>query len=453
MKKLTKLMMISTMTSGLLLTACMARNPALTGQPPPPAAKAVYKATEWKADGLTVDIDTRVDILFVIDDSESMFQHHKKLSQNINKFIDEIAESKAIDFHIGYTVAHDTARYDGGIVPRVCPAGSDVKDRDTSIPNWEDAGSLRPLKGPVEKLGERRFVTPEDDYTAILKASLDPLQNKFLVKPYLNNTEGKNICPYGPEAEEFFLPLLGALTNPVIAAGVNKGFRRPGALFVAIIVSDAKDASDKLAQDVLPRIRAAVGDNGQPGAPRFRAFSVVIKPGLEVGLLGRDKKGTKIWKNNCALDPAFKSPEGTFPVHRVADDENPLAVLARLTEDTDDRKVDQVLSICDKDYGSQLAQFGRLVTQDTLGDVIIPLGARHDVKDPSKRLTVFIGEKTPLKEGPKDKGGQWELNPNTKRVTIYSQNVDWSAHKGEKIRLQFTPAIDGQLTTQPFKGN
>lgn len=452
MKKLSGLL-----TMAAFMTACMARNPGLTGHPPPPAAKITYKAAEWKADGLTIDVDTRVDILFIIDDSQSMFEHQRKLSQNINAFINEIVKIKTIDFHIGYTVAHDSKRYDGGIVPRVCPEGEDTKGRDTSIPNWEDAGSLRPLKGPVDKLAGRRFVTPEDDYSAILKASLDPEQNKFLAKEYLDKSEDPKVCAYGPEEEEFFTPLLGALTNPIVGNSVNKGFRRPGALFIAVIVSDAKDASGKLAEDILPRIRAAVGDQGSEGKRRFRAFSVVIKPGMEVGLLGRDKMGKKIWKNDCALDPAFavRSTSGRgyeFPLHVVKDDENPLAVLARLTEDGADRnKVDQILSICDKNYGAQLAQFGRLITQDTLADVFQPLGALPDVKDPSKRLAVFIGN-TPLKEGPKNRGGQWELNPNYNRVTIYSQNVDWNAHKGEKIRLQFVPAIDGQPTTQPFTG-
>jgi hypothetical protein len=446
MKKLSMTTMVAT---AALMSACMARNPGLTGQPPPPAERITYKAAEWKADGLTVDVDTRVDILFLIDDSRSMLKHQQKLSQNINAFVEEIAKIKAIDFHIGYTVAHDSKRYDGGIVPRVCPQGSDIKGRDVSIPNWEDAGSLRPLKGPVEKLGDRRFVTPDDDYVAILKASLDPENNTFLKKNFLNASDGPNVCPYGPEEEEFFTPLLGALTNPIVANGANKGFRRPGALFIAIIVSDAKDATGKLAEEVLPQIRAAVGESSAGEKRRFRAFSVVIKPGLEIG------RDSQTWKDGCRPDPAFaiKNKDGSyeFPVHIVKDDENPLAVLARLTEDeVNAGKVDQVLSICDKDYGTQLAQFGRLITQDTLADVVVPLGALPDVKDPSKRLSVFIG-KTPLKEGPKVRGGQWELNPNYNRVTIYSQNVDWNTHKGEKIRLQFVPAIDGKPSTQPFK--
>jgi hypothetical protein len=233
----------------------------------------------------------------------------------------------------------------------------------------------------------------------------------------------------------------------VVDNGANKGFRRPGALFIAIIVSDAKDASGKLAEDVLPQIRAAVGENSGGGKRRFRAFAVAIKPGLEIG------RGSRTW-NDCRPDPAFgiKNKNGSyeFPVHVVKDDENPLAVLARMTEDDGDNgKVDQVLSICDKNYGAQLAQFGRLITQDTLADVVVPLGALPDVKEPGKRLSVYIGN-TPLKEGPKARSGQWELNPNYNRVTIYSQNVDWNAHKGEKIRLQFVPAIDGQPTTQPY---
>ena len=435
--KLTK-KLLATATALTTLTACRAYSPALTAPPRAPAPKVNYKIVESTSEGKVIEIDTRVDILFIIDDSRSMERHQKKLSENINAFVDEIAKIKAIDFHIGYTVAHDSSRYDSGIVPRVCGNGLDPKGRDTTIPNWEDAGTLRPLKG-AESLNGRRYVTNDDDFRAILKASLDPLQNKFLVKDLIDKSpENPSVCPYGPQEEELFTPLLGAVTNPIVTEGANKGFRRDGALFIAVIVSDAKDASGKTAQEVKSRIEDAVGSS--VNKRRFRAFSVAINPGLEIG------PGSNSW-SNCRPDPAFATGRdklGNYIFNRraVADDENPLVSLAKLTEDENNGKVDQTLSICDENYGGKLASFGKLISQDTLSDVEIQLNRRWDVTNTNKALKVFIGD-TQLVEGQ-----HWSANPYDLTVTIFSQKIDWNKHKGEKIRVSFTPAIDGLSTTR-----
>lgn len=439
MKKVTHLLNAALAVSAL--TACKANNPPLTAPARAPLPKIEYRVVESTREGLVVEFDTRVDILFIIDDSRSMEKHQKKLSENINAFVDEIAKIKAIDFHIGYTVAHDSRRYEGGIVPRTCPADSDTKGRDSLIPNWDDAGTLRPLKGPIEKLAGRRFVTPEDDYREILKASLDPLENKFLVKDLVNKTqEEPNACAYGPENEELFTPLLGALTNPVVL-NANKGFRRDGAMFITIIVSDAKDASGKSAHEVKRRIEETIGNSSNKR--KFRAFAVAIKPGLEIG------PGSRTW-STCRPDPAFadgKDSLGNYSFSRrvISDEENPLAELAQLTEDGPQDKVDQVLSICDENYGMQLAGFGKLITQDALTDLELQLHRRWDVSIPEKALKVFIGE-TELVEGQ-----HWKANPYSLKVTVFGQKIDWVKHKNEKIRVLFTPAVDGQLTTRPLK--
>ncbi len=438
--KLTKFLMAAAATTAL--TSCKSSNPPLTGPARPPLPKIEYKVVETIQDSVVAEFDTRVDILFIIDDSRSMERHQKKLSENINAFINEIAKIKAVDFHIGYTVAHDSGRYDGGKVPRTCPDGSDLNGRDSSLPNWEDAGSLRPLKGPTQSLNGRRYVTPEDDYRTILKASLDPLQNKFLVKDLIDKTPDQpKVCPYGPQEEELFTPLLGAVTNPLVINGVNKGFRRDGALFIAIMVSDAKDASGKTAQEVKRRIEEVVGDT--PDKRRFRAFAVAIKPGLDIG------PGSKTW-SSCRPDPAFASGRDKrgnyiFTRHTVKDEENPLAVLAKLTESEDSAGVDQVLSICDENYGSELAKFGKLITQDALTNVELQLNRRWDVSNPDKALKVFIGDQELTQ------GTHWQANPYTLRITVFGQKIDWNRHKNEKLRVLFTPAIDYRQTTRPIK--
>src|SRR4051812_48472685 len=95
---------------GLLgLVACQPHDPEMTNPSPAiapklPEPKIDRKTTEVTADGLVVTYDSRVDILFVIDDSRSMQAHTENLSRNIQAFVDGFAKNNAIDFHIGYVM-------------------------------------------------------------------------------------------------------------------------------------------------------------------------------------------------------------------------------------------------------------------------------------------------------------------------------------------------------------
>ncbi|MGE0526957.1 MAG: hypothetical protein AB7G93_18185 [Bdellovibrionales bacterium] len=428
-----------------LLVACKSDNPGLTGPPPTPPPPVEHKPIQQTKDGPETTYDPRVDILFIIDDSRSMMQHQTKLSEGIKNFVDAIAKIQAIDFHIGYTVVHDHRRY-GTLVPPVC-------GQDTTTPgrvNWEEPGTLRPLMGARAPKDGRRYVTKSDDFTTILRESLDPKVNVSLVKDLIDkDPQNPGICPYGPEEEELFTPLLGALQNPVVTEGMNKGFRRAGALFVAVLVSDAKDASGLSPEQVFMRMQNALG-RGRPGEQKFRVFSVVIAPGTPI--IGR---GYPEWETSCKLDPDFslgkgaggyiwpnKDPKtGKFPT--VSEDGNPLAVLAQLTRD-ENSKVNHVLSICDSNYGEALAKFGTQIQEDTLRDLEIPLNWRWETtNDPSKKLSVYLGPEKLVENE------QWVANPNRASITVFGQKVDWNKYPNEKIRVVYTPVRDGAETTQP----
>jgi hypothetical protein len=429
MKKLAALLI-----STVAMVGCKTDSPALTGAPKPPPPAIQRGQVERTQDGLQVSFDPRVDILFVIDDSLSMEK----------RFVDELAKVKAIDFHIGYTVSHDRGRY-GTFVPQTCGGREE--------PNWEPVGSLRPLKGPSEKLPKdgRRYVTREDDFNAILKETLDPKVNVSLVKKLLNtaNTPVADGCGYGPEEEEMFSPIVGLLEDKSLA--VNNGFRRDGAYFVVIIVSDAKSADVNFGltpETVMLKIAAATGDIVSD-KKRFRVLSVAMKPGVMMD------------NAQCKPDPAFSEymengPNGpgwylNVP-RRVEEDENPLAVLAQLTHD-ENSSVDPILSICDRDYGDELARYGAQIKQDTLRDLQIQLPSNPqifpDPKDADKNLAVFIGEdrldKSMWKWSSSTGNGQGAL------VTIFGQKVDWDKYTGQKVRVTYVPVEFGAQTTKPLQ--
>lgn len=436
----------------LLLAACQTKNSDLTSAPKPPPPAIQRTTIVQEGDGLEIKVDTRVDILFVIDDSKSMKNHQMNLSRNIHRFVDAIAKNQSIDFHIGYTVAHDFSRY-GAEVPAVCGPNTTTPGRV----NFEEPGSLKQLEGPADKLPKdgRRFVTRADDFKTLLAATLDPntpSRKVDLVKPYIAAEPAKpEICPYGPEEEALFSPLLGALEDNSRAFSTNKGFRRPGAFFVAIIVSDAKDASVHLngtpvtPEEVVERLKKATGEQ-RLNKKQFRVFSVAMKPGTTI-------------TEKCKPDPAWARVEirndGQKLYYQrygeqIKENENPLANLAALTEDGSIARGSQTLSICSEDYGDMLAKYGAQVQKDALRDITIELPAipqRFTASD-KRNLSVWIGEQ------PLDKN-LWSYNIQDNTVTVFGQHMEatWNKFPNAKIRVRYVPVDAGAGTTKFLKGN
>lgn len=441
---------------GLSLTAvalmgCQASNPPLTGPQLPDGVKAEHAPTNSSKDAPVIKFDPRVDILFVIDDSQSMRNHQNNFRNNILKFVNQFAtegQASKLDFHIGFTFAFDSSRY-GTTVPEVCGPNQTTPGRI----NWQPAGSLEPLKGLNEN--GRRFVTPKDDFRKILKESLDPGPEgskdspmvKYLVDPKDKND--KVTCPYGPAAEEMFTPLLGALTDPTREAGPNKGFRRPGAFFVTILLSDAKDASGIDEREVFRRVNAAVGP-GSNGKLGFRIFAIAIKPGERID--NASCKPDPAWApltstdgkplNNRNARPDFDSINGTI----VGENANPLANLARMTEDGSSGA--QTLSICSKDYGNKLAEYGAQIQEDVYRDIVFPLPSQVATTGNTQGdLKVYLeGSSVPQGRMELVPGDQWVYNDADGTIIIYNlsaehpNGVDWNKYPKAVIRPRWTPA-------------
>src|ERR1044072_8685253 len=83
-----------------------------------------------KAEKSKYAVNSKVDILVVVDDSLSMGKHQENLAANIDKFVDAFVKNGMIDFHIGVTTVYDSNHY-----------GIDVK-------NFNPLGQLLPVKNP-----------------------------------------------------------------------------------------------------------------------------------------------------------------------------------------------------------------------------------------------------------------------------------------------------------------
>ncbi len=144
-------------------------------------------------------ITSKVDILFVVDDSGSMDPVQDQIATNIDKFLKDFVLMKFINFHFG-VLSSGMSSY---------------------------SNKLGALKGiPL-------FVTNK---TTDL---VDKLKRNIMLGSDGSSTEG------------FFDPIYYALTDPLLS-GHNAGFYRPDSLLVIVFITDAEDQSKtiKKAQDL-----------------------------------------------------------------------------------------------------------------------------------------------------------------------------------------------------------
>lgn len=241
-----------------LATACAPENPRLMAPP------TKYGAAATEAKPQVLNVTPMVDILMVIDNSDSMIDEQQTLSNNIDKFATGLAKNSNIDFHIGAVSVWDTKMFEG-------------------MTKEYGQGELRRLKGPDGKnLPDAfgRFVSSREDYDSylakqgvslkkeagwlqVLKASM-----KIGVESY--NPKHATEKTGGPEVEEIFSPVKAALSEPMVSKS-NLGFRRKGAHLVLIFITDA-DASVRNAEgtsfdissgDLQDFLRSTVGQSYQ----------------------------------------------------------------------------------------------------------------------------------------------------------------------------------------------
>ena len=430
-----------------LVAACDTTAPKLTPRNREGVRELPRVSASLQAEGPENKFDPRVDILFIVDNSLSMDKNIENVSRNIETFVRQLAKNDLVDFHIAFTYVHDRS------VPQFCPHDSDRPD----VKNYDDPGTLQPMVGLDPSL-KRRFVTPQDDYATILRKTFTV---DMIAKPFVPVTADPKKCAHGAENEESVTPLLGALENFSLASadGPNAGFRRratkgsPAAKFVAIILSDAKDAkiTDGLMSidQVYDRLMVATESTAQD--TNLRVFAVAVKPGSNQAV--ENGKGVVSYEggDKCTPDPAFKiiPKAGEAPIwppfRKIMPEDNPLAQLAVKTEDKGPGRIDQVLSICDKNYGKTLAIYGARISEDVLQNVQIVLKNPPQEFEPGstdefdKGLAVFIGEEmTPANRLAPD---QWkrEMIGSKYVVTILVNKIDWKAKKGQRIRVRYIP--------------
>lgn len=163
-----------------------------------------------------------MDILFVVDTSQSMCAKQGKMRDNVMSFVKGFLKNRKIDFHIGVTATWDSKLY---------PAGGDGRVFKN--------GELRPVRSGGRILKDQngqalRFVTP--DTPNLQRTLAETLYIGF--EPFDKSSPTTS----GPEKEEIFSPIMSAFSQPNIS-GANQGFRRAGAHLAVVIFTDTDDLS------------------------------------------------------------------------------------------------------------------------------------------------------------------------------------------------------------------
>ncbi len=306
--------LIPSMTlASVLAFACAPSNPQEMGKPKnltPP--ETIRQANQVAPVATKVVFQPKADVLFVVDNSDSMQTPQKNMNDNIDKFVAAFEADKRLDFHIGVTSIFDSRRY-GPVVKKFWPIGKlfpIVDGKNPVVPDGQwpsfDDGALG-----------SDFVTRSPGYGTVLGKSLK------IGVIHREDLHGNDLG--GPEFEELFSPVIPALD------GRNPGFVRQDAHLAVIFITDADDVSSispsKLASDLL-RLKG----NDQSMVSTFAVLSI---------------------SQGCHRDPGNRKTK-----------DNPNYVengqILEFLKDTRGHSYD----LCDKNFGARLAEAGKLIDRN-----------------------------------------------------------------------------------------
>lgn len=381
-----------------LSSACAPENPRLMAPP------TTYAAAATEATPQVLNVTPMVDILMVIDNSDSMTDEQQTLSNNIDKFATGLAKNSNIDFHIGAVSVWDTAMF-------------------REMTKEYGHGELRRLKGPDGKnLPDAfgRFVSSREDYDSylakqgvslkkeagwlqVLKASM-----KIGVESY--NPKHATEKTGGPEVEEIFSPVKAALSEPM-ASSKNLGFRRKGAHLVLIYITDA-DASVRNANEtsfdissgeLQEFLRANIGGNYKDDV-------------TAIGVLARSSDDPK------ERDPAIR--------HASLGPTEPVNIQSFIRD-----LGGKWMGLRGKDYGAKMAELGSYVRSRTLASPRVDLDAIPEWGTISVALN---GETLKIGEG-------WQYDSARNSVVI---TRDLSGVNGAiDLKVGYTPVLASSVNS------
>ena len=384
--KLPKISAVSVVLAGLL-SACSPASPPLQSTP----------KTDGEAKTVAAPVSAqttfvrKVDILFVVDTSDSMAKHQENLKANIDSFVDSFKKHTDVDFHIGVVSIWDSIRYNK-IVKEPYPLGK-----------------LRPLRDPVDPSalvpGIQYVTRSQNRFSPVLGETLKVgIEPRFVTTTNRNGRQvlardasGKLVDGGGPEFEELFSPVLPAL------GPINDGFYRKDAHLAIVMISDADDSSPDLTPDLLARSLYDLkgGDHNMvSGYAALALEGCPVDPGREV----RDAKGKLI---------------GINPPTNIID-------FVNTTGGT-------YMNLCDANFGAKLGAIGRLIEERSSSQMVIHLKKRPDMS--TLRVSYVVAGRA-LELAP---GDGYSYVEDSNDVLVHGESPVIAANPGGEVKVDFTP--------------
>lgn len=397
-------------TAYMLVTACSPESATLRAEKPlndvRVQPKQYPKIESQKFDWVTedggqsqLDFNPQVDVLFVIDNSDSMKSAQENLVRNVDRFTAEIVKNKMIDYHIGVTTVWDSSE-------RFAKAKKD------SFQN----GDLRFIRNSKGQQAQRRFVTKQDGRD-ILAATLN-----IGVTPYEQG---------GPENEETLSPLMAAIEKTGRGAS-NEEFFRSEAQLVVVLMTDADDASNGLSPE---SVAQKLIDFKGGRAEKVSVYGVLVK--------ATDPDEKKDWalrihpkyhpecfdmtKKNPVLNGTCKSGFGPEQIEKFI-------IAANSSSGTPDQiRSKYIMGITSPRFGEDLAKIGADIKVKTLAKEIF-LSQRPREQGGRPMIRVFYGDQ----ELPQKAQGGWLYDPEDNSVRL-SGDIDYKYVEGARFIVKLVP--------------
>ena len=334
----------------------------------------------------------KVDILFVIDNSNSMAAHQANLRKNLGSFTRTFGANSNIDFHIGMVTVFD---------PLFVKPSEPGHDR----PFYQPVGQLHELVDPstnqklqVNYVNSGTDNNPIGSYVNVLGRTLN-----IGIQDYRKG---------GPQFEEIFTPIAASMSQVV-----NPGFYRSDAHMAVIILTDAEE-SDKQTSLTGPKLYEQML-GFKHGDPKLIST---------YGVLGIQDPAHP--NKYCNQDDDLKKMK-PLPGERFA---KPLRLLEFIQVSNgpnyDAKKNPKVISICSDSYGSYLARVGNQIREYVAGGPkVVPLESEADVNQPMK--VVINGKEVPTTG--------WTISPDHRSVNILDGHAYVDSNGHANLNITYRP--------------
>lgn len=391
-------------------------NPKVQKPPAPEAPKATLIEKDpinWVqvlGGQAQLELNPKVDILFVEDNSGSMSEVQANLARNINKFAN--AFQQKVDFRVAVLSVWDSS-------PKFV----------NSPKRKYDIGELRRVRSGSGKQLENRFLTREMATPEALKATI-----------HIGIASSGEAMP---EFEEIFTTLSASIKRPD-NVDQNSGFFRQDARLVVILVSDAEDSTSPMSPEQMAR--ELVDFKG--GNPKMvSVYGVLVRKEDDDKYKDYDIKRHPNYHPECFDWSNPKKPvrvtslctEGFGP-ERL----DQFIIAANQDEGTPEQiKAKFILKLVQPDFGKDLAKIGSDISEKTMEkEIFLNQRPRSESGRPDvPMIKVFYGGKEiPAKEG-------WIYDPENNSIRL-SGKIDYLKYSKDpkaRFRVDLVPVILGKI--------